>query len=174
METLLGVVDVLGLGPLIEWTHGASDVTVAVIDGPVWLGHPALSEARIVELPSATDPPALPVGPEYAHGTFVAGRLVASLDSEAPGLCPSCTLQVRTLRPEREDPSLPSPRHLAVAINECVDAGAAVINVSLALHNSSYNNEPELVASLGRAARSGTLVVAAAGNHGELGASVHA
>jgi len=68
---------------------------------------------------------------------------------------------------------LPSatPQELAAAIIECIDAGARVINLSLALAQPSTKGEQALEEALHQAARRSVIVVAAAGNQGALGSS---
>ena len=64
-----------------------------------------------------------------------------------------------------------TPRELAAAIIECIDAGARVINLSLALAQPSSKGEQALEEAVDRGARRGVIVVAAAGNQGTLGSS---
>jgi len=64
-----------------------------------------------------------------------------------------------------------TPEALATAIVECIDAGARVINLSLALAQPSVKGEDALEQALNHAARRGAIVVAAAGNQGTLGSS---
>jgi Subtilase family len=64
-----------------------------------------------------------------------------------------------------------SPDELAVAISDCVAAGANVINLSLALAHPSPNAERALRAALDEALRRGVMIVAAAGNQGTVGSS---
>ena len=64
-----------------------------------------------------------------------------------------------------------TPRELAAAIIECIDAGARVINLSLALAQPSIKGEQALEEALDQAVRRGVIVVAAAGNQGTLGSS---
>jgi subtilisin family serine protease len=64
-----------------------------------------------------------------------------------------------------------TPHELAVAIIECIDAGARVINLSLALAYPSTKGEQELEQALDRAVRRSVIIVAAAGNQGTLGSS---
>jgi subtilisin family serine protease len=61
---------------------------------------------------------------------------------------------------------------LAAAISECVDVGARVINLSLALARPSAKGDQALEAALNHAVKRGVIVVAAAGNQGALGSSV--
>jgi subtilisin family serine protease len=64
-----------------------------------------------------------------------------------------------------------TPKELATAIIECIEAGARVINLSLALAQPSTKGEQALEESLNQAIRRSVIVVAAAGNQGTLGSS---
>src|SRR5262249_52834244 len=60
---------------------------------------------------------------------------------------------------------------LVAAIMECIDAGARIINLSLALLQPSTKREQSLEEVLNRAMKRSVIVVAAAGNQGTLGSS---
>ncbi|MDT0344516.1 S8 family serine peptidase [Streptomyces litchfieldiae] len=165
------------LPPLMAVTAGRSGIAVALIDGPVAVDHPRLAAHAL-----------RPLGPPRAqrcgggadracgHGTFVAGILAGARGAGAPGVCAGCTLLVRPVFGAA--PAAPGdvpgvrPQELAAAITEVVDAGAHVINLSLAL-----TPHPEgagvraLEAALDGAARRGVITVVAAGNDGTLGGS---
>src|SRR5207248_8661846 len=64
-----------------------------------------------------------------------------------------------------------TPQELAAAIVDCVEAGARVVNLSLALAQHSTRNEQTLEEALDYATQRGVLVVAAAGNQGTVGSS---
>jgi len=64
-----------------------------------------------------------------------------------------------------------TPEQLATAIVECIQEGARVINLSLALAQPSTQGERLLEEALDQAARRGVIVVAAAGNQGTLGST---
>lgn len=64
-----------------------------------------------------------------------------------------------------------SPDELAIAIRDCIAAGAVVINLSLALAPPSLKGERALELALEEALRRGVIVVAAAGNQGAVGTS---
>ena len=164
------------LTALIERTPGRSEIMVGLIDGPVAVDHPDLAAASIRQL----DPPqnGTRAGANHAardHGTYVAGILSARRGSAAPAICPGCTLLMRPIFLETpsagvEMPSA-TPDELADAIVECVDAGARVLNLSVALAQPSPNRERRLEESLNYAAQRAALVVAAAGNQGTVGGS---
>ena len=64
-----------------------------------------------------------------------------------------------------------TPQELAVAIFECIEAGARVINLSLALVQSSTRGEQALEESLNHALSRGVIVIVAAGNQNAIGGS---
>jgi subtilisin family serine protease len=160
----------------MERTRGQPEVVIALIDGPIATAITALPAERIRVVPGGAGAGCITTdSPACAHGTFVAAILAADPTSPAPAICPRCTLLLRPIFPERmagEDP-MPStsPEELAAALAACVDAGARVVNLSLAILRPSARGERELGLALDTAARRGVIVVAAAGNQGILGSS---
>src|SRR5574341_1617138 len=65
-----------------------------------------------------------------------------------------------------------SPSELAAAIVETVDAGARVVNLSLALAQPTPVGDQGLSQALDYASRHNVIVVAAAGNQGTVGGSI--
>jgi len=168
--------ELVKLTALMERGHGRPETTVGLIDGPVAMNHPDLATEMIREIPDR------PTGrctradsTACRHGTFVAGIISGKRDSAAPAICPGCALLVRPIFPEMAsgDGQLPdaTPQELAVAIIDCVEAGARVVNLSLALAQPSTRGEPELDEALDHAMRRGVIVVAAAGNQGTIGST---
>ena len=154
---------------------GRPEIVVGLIDGPVAIGHFDLSD-NVREAPGAAAACAQATSAACLHGTFVAGVLTAKRGSVAPAICPGCTLIVRPVFAEAAtgDLDLPSaePEELAAAILACIEAGARVINLSLALMQSSPGGRVALVQALDHAARRGVLIVAAAGNQGMVGGTI--
>jgi hypothetical protein len=150
------------LTPLMQRTSGSSDVTIALIDGPVAKTHPDLAAAHIREIPGNNSAACTQLGSVAClHGTFVAGILCAKRGSAAPAICPNCTLLIRPIFSETAavDPQLPSakPEELARAILACVEAGARVINLSLALAQPTTNGEQALEEALDQTVKRGVL-----------------
>jgi subtilisin family serine protease len=168
--------EVVGLTRLMEQSVGRPDVTIALVDGPVAIGHPDLASARIQEVPrSLLGACARASSAACMHGTFVAGMLSARRGSSAPAICPGCTLLVRPVFAEAaNDKRLPSasPEELADAVIDAVEAGACIVNVSAALAQASERDEWALRTAFKHALSRGTIVVAAAGNHGTIGGSI--
>jgi subtilisin family serine protease len=171
------LLDLVRLTPLMERARGNPEVTVGLIDGPVALTHPDLAGATIREVPGRLVGACARAGSAACqHGTFVAGILVAKRGSPAPAICPGCTLLVRAIFAEAaawngEMPSA-TPEDLAAAILDCLEAGARVLNLSVALAEPTMKGERVLQEALDWAARQRVPVVAASGNQGIVGSSV--
>jgi len=167
---------VVRLPPLMYRGQGRREVVVALIDGPVALDHPDLSHSTMKEIPGAVGGSCSRLeSVACMHGTFVAGMLVARRGSQAPAICPGCTLILRPIFSEntKDRHPMPSatPKELATAITDAIGAGAKVINLSAALTNPSSLGEHQLEQALDYAAQRGVLMVAAAGNQGTVGSS---
>jgi subtilisin family serine protease len=168
--------DLVNLTKLMEITSGRSEVVVGLLDGPVAVKHPDLVSENIREISSG-----LSCDNEQTssvacmHGTFVAGILCGRRNSPAPAICPNCTLLVRPIFVESSSESLqmPSttPDELASAIIECIEAGANVLNLSVALEQPSMRGQHKLEEALNYAAGQKVITVVAAGNQGMLGSS---
>jgi subtilisin family serine protease len=168
--------DLVKLSSLMDRTSGRPEIVIALIDGPVLMDHPDLSRTNIRQIfdePVASCSQANSIA--CIHGTFVAGVISANRGSNAPAICPGCTLLVRPIFTERSNGSdvLPSATkgELADAIAQCIADGATVVNLSVGLLPST-NGDAGLQQVLDYAARKGVLVVAAAGNQSSLGSSV--
>ena len=168
--------DLVKLTALMERTSGSPEVKIGLIDGPVVTQHPDLAGEHLREISGNNGATCTRANSTAClHGTFVAGILSAKRNSPAPAICPNCTLLIRPIFAETTSGSeqMPSatPKELAAAIIECINAGARVINLSLALAQPSTKGEQALEEALNQAIRRGVIVVAAAGNQGTLGSS---
>ena len=173
----MGHINLVNLGFLMNRSTGSAKVRIALIDGPVMTSHAALEKDDIFSIASG-QPAHCNITDSIAcdHGTFIAGILKAKRNSGAPAICPGCTLLIRPVFSEKkidQKGSLPftTPKELSKAIIDCINAGAHVINLSLAIANPSSNEEYELEEALNYAARLGVLVIAAAGNQGKVGST---
>ena len=172
---MVAPLDLVKLPPLMALTLGRTEVMVGLIDGPVAVKHAELAPNIRAVNESIKNACTGTSSIACLHGTFVAGVLFAKRGTSAPAICPNCTLLVRQVFVERDPRNLhaPSstPQELAAAISECIEAGARVINLSLALKEAPSKSERELEAALDRAAERNVVVVAAAGNEGTVGSS---
>src|SRR5262245_58977831 len=141
--------DLVNLTPLMGRTSGRAEVKIGLIDGPVMTQHPDLAGEHVREIPGNNSGTCTQTNSTAClHGTFVAGILCAKRSSSAPAICPDCALLVRpifaeTISGNREMPSA-TPEALAEAIIDCVEAGARVINLSLAVAQPSSKGERAL------------------------------
>jgi subtilisin family serine protease len=168
--------ELVKLTALMERTSGSPEVKIGLIDGPVAVQHADLAGEHLREIPGNNGGTCTQADSTAClHGTFVAGILSAQRNSLAPAICPNCTLLLRPIFTEttsgREHMPSATPLELAAAIIDCIDAGARVINLSLALAQPSTKGEQALEEALTQAVRRGVIVVAAAGNQGTLGSS---
>jgi subtilisin family serine protease len=166
--------DLVKLTELMSRTRGRAEVRIGLIDGPVALDHPDLAGAAISKI-GESGRCARAGSAACLHGTFVAGILCARRGSDAPAICPDCTLVVRPIFPEGlSGPSqMPSASadELADAIREIAGQGVRVINLSVGLAESSTSKQKQLERALDDAAGNGVHVVAAAGNQANIGSS---
>lgn len=141
-------------------------LSVAVIDGPYdqtalsgVLAHVPVSLAHgdCANVPSSA----------CHHGTFVIGLLGARRDALIPGLCPDCRILHVPLFFDENVPSVSVVR-LTNAIRVAVEAGARLINLSLAVIDDDSQNDPGLAAALDCAEAKGAVLLVAAGNQGRL------
>jgi subtilisin family serine protease len=171
-----GQLGLIRLASLMERSRGSPELKIGLIDGPVAIKHLDLESQHLREI-SANSKNACtnPNSMACMHGTFVAGILSAKRGSPAPAICPDCTLLIRPIFSETTSGReyVPSATHqeLAAAITECIDAGARVINLSLALPQPSTSAIRAVEEAINQAVRRGVIVVAAAGNQGTLGGS---
>ncbi len=168
--------ELVNLTALMERTRGSPEVKIGLIDGPVVTQHADLEVEHLREIPGNNRAACTQANSAAClHGTFIAGILSAKRNSPAPAICPNCTLLIRPIFTEttsgREHMPSATPLELAAAIIECINAGARVINLSLALAQPSTKGEQALEEALNQALRRGVLIVAAAGNQGTLGSS---
>ncbi len=168
--------DLVELTPLMALTSGRPEVVVGLIDGSVLKQHPELLGANIREISGELSGQCVQASSTACvHGTFVAGILCGRRNSAAPAICSNCTLLVRPIFAEATlgSEQMPSatPADLAAAIIESIDAGARVLNMSVAIAQPSSQGERELHEALDYALQRGVITVAASGNQGTLGSS---
>jgi subtilisin family serine protease len=171
-----GALQLIRLLPLMEMTAGSPEISIALIDGPIAVGHPDLAIENIRPVFKDTGVCAIPRSDACGHGTLVAGVLHANRSSAVRGICPECTLLVRSIFEESSmsdinaGPKTTVPA-VADAILEVIDSGAHIINLSVGVAGSPVGNDDSIDRVLDLAVRQGVIVVAAAGNEAEFGSS---
>jgi subtilisin family serine protease len=168
--------DLVGLSALMRLSTGRPEVVIGLIDGPVAVAHADLAGSKIRELSGqASVACAKADSVACLHGTFMAGILLAKRGSPAPAICPGCTLLAYPIFadvPDNQEMPSATPEALAGAILKCIESGARIINLSLAITQSFGKGDRKLGDALDHAARRGVIVVAAAGNQGSVGGTI--
>lgn len=168
--------DLVGLEPLMKMTEGSPEIKVGLIDGPVDISHPAFNGGNLLALDKYSAACNARDSLSCQHGTFIAGILSASRTFSSPGIAPNCSLLIRPIFSEGslQKTNLPSttPYELAISIQECIESGVRVVNISAALSRPSSKAEKSLEEALNFAAQRGVLIVSASGNQGMLGSTV--
>jgi hypothetical protein len=154
------------VGAQCAWAHtiGSPDVTVAVVDSGVDMGHPDLVERLRADgrdfVASDDDP-----SDENGHGTNVAGIIAATLDNGegGAGLAPGIKiLPVRVMNAKGAG----SDRWISRGVRYAADKGAQVINLSLgaSLTIDADTVSQQVTSAIRYAQGKGALVIVAAGN----------
>ena len=170
----MDALELVRLSNLMRHSHGRREVRIGLIDGPVATELGAFADAA-VEVLGGNPATAGAAKAACTHGTFIASMLVGRTGFGAPAICPGCTLLVHPIFSVGEtlsggQPSA-APELLASAILRCIEAGARVLNLSLALAQSSIWPENALEQALDQAMRQQVIVVAAAGNQSAVGST---
>jgi thermitase len=154
------------VGATCAWqqTIGSPDVTVAVVDSGVDLGHPDLVGRLRDDGRDFVDDDEDP-SDENGHGTNVAGIVAATLDNNegGAGLAPGVMiLPVRVMNAK----GFGSDRAISRGVRYAADQGAQVINLSLGatLTIGADTESAQVSAAIKYAQEKGALVIVAAGN----------
>jgi subtilisin family serine protease len=143
-EILMDYLDLASITELMNLTAGKPDIELGLIDGPIFTAHQDLEGANIRKIRGRQNACTKAGSAACIHGTFVAGILSGKRGSKAPSICPGCTLLIYPIFSESSTFEMPgtTPRDLAQAIVSCIDSGVRVLNLSVALTNTSkYQDE---------------------------------
>ncbi len=153
-----------GLDALWAKTLGSSAITLAVLDGPVDQAHACFAGAALEHLTTLIQDEARPQGAMSTHGTHVASVIFGQPGSAVRGLAPRCSGLLAPVF--ADDRQRLSQLDLARAIEQAVQAGAQVINVSGGQLTDFGETEDLLERAVRLCQESNSLLVAAAGNDG--------
>jgi len=153
-----------GLNRLRERTKGDPRVCVAVLDGPVDLGHPCFAGADLAVLPVLGGQRAAVGGPMSAHGTHVASVIFGRKKSPVEGLAPECRGLIVPVFSDHK--AKVSQLDLTRGIELAVEAGAHLINVSggQLIEDAEGEADEWLQRAVELCRERDVLIVAAAGN----------
>jgi subtilisin family serine protease len=151
-----------GMQELWRVTQGDPRIRVALLDGPVDRSHPCFREAQLTALPTLVSE-AANGGRMSAHGTHIASMIFGRPGSLIRGIAPACHGFIAPIFSDASQGPA-SQLDLARAINQAVEAGAQVINVSGGELSNISEADPMLVNAVRFCNDQGALIVAAAGN----------
>ncbi len=163
--TTAGFTDISALPGLTSlWTESQGDprICVAVLDGPVDQSHPCFDGANLTRLPTLVSDVA-GSGLMSGHGTHIASTIFGQHGSPVAGVAPGCRGLIVPVFSDNQRGKL-SQMDLARAINQAVEQGAHVINVSGGQLSQSGEADPMLANAVRFCNDEGVLIVAAAGN----------
>ena len=156
-----------GLKVLWDETLGDPRVCVAILDGPVDLTHPSLLRANLTQLETLV-PRSVNPGPASAHGTHVASVIFGQHGQAIKGVAPGCCGLVAPIFHNGPNNAIApcSQLDLARAINQAVQKGAHIINISGGEFSPSGTAHPILADAVKNCTARNVLIVAAVGNDG--------
>ena len=153
-----------GLKKLWSETRGDPKICVAVLDGIVDQNHPCFIGADLTRLPSLVSGEANANGSMSTHGTHVASIIFGQHDSPVTGIAPQCR---GLIIPVFADESLRlSQLDLSRAIEQAVNHGANIINVSAGQLTDAGEAEKWLEKAIELCQENNVLLIAATGNDG--------
>jgi cyanobactin maturation PatA/PatG family protease len=153
-----------GLGPAQSAMLGDPRICVAVLDGPVSASHPCFGGANVRRLDTLVQDPA-GQGPMSVHGTHVTSVIFGQPGSPVTGIAPRCQGLIAPVFQDSDQRHL-SQLDLARAIEQAVQDGAHVINISGGEQAPEGQAEGVLERALRLCEDNNVLVVAAVGNDG--------
>ncbi|CCI18837.1 Peptidase S8 and S53, subtilisin, kexin, sedolisin [Microcystis aeruginosa PCC 9807] len=152
-----------GLKELQKQTKGASEITVAILDGVVDTDHPCFNGADLTRLSTLVQHQAN-AGQMSTHGTHIASLIFGQPKTEIEGIAPNCRgLLVPVFG---DDNRKLSQLDLARAIEQAAEKGAKVVNISGGALTDMGEAEDWLIRAVEMCNERNILIVAAAGNDG--------
>ncbi|MDB9489663.1 PatA/PatG family cyanobactin maturation protease [Dolichospermum circinale CS-534/05] len=146
-------------------TRGDSQICVAVLDGLVDQSHDCFNGANLTRLPTLIQGEATANGSMSGHGTHVASIIFGQHNSsELQGIAPQCRGLIVPIFGDNNRKL--SQLDLARAIEQAVNAGAHIINVSAGQLTDNGEAEGWLDKAVQLCKDHNVLIVAAAGNDG--------
>ncbi|MFG6105624.1 PatA/PatG family cyanobactin maturation protease [Leptothoe sp. EHU-05/26/07-4] len=161
---LTNTLNLPGLAVLWSQTLGDPSICIAVLDGPVDQTHPCFEGANLTRLPTLVTESASS-GAMSGHGTHITSILFGQHNSPIQGIAPNCRGLILPIFSDNRQRRL-SQMDLARAINQAVEHGAHIINISGGELANSGGADPILANAIRNCNDNGVLIVAAAGNNG--------
>jgi cyanobactin maturation PatA/PatG family protease len=152
------------LDTLSTISQGNNSICIAVLDGPVDRNHPCFQGADLTYLPTLVRGEAQTNGNMSIHGTHVASIIFGQPGSSVEGIAPRCKGIIVPIF--ADDRRKTSQLDLARGIEQAVNAGAHIINISGGQLTEIGEAEGWLESAVQLCNDNNVLIVAAAGNDG--------
>jgi cyanobactin maturation PatA/PatG family protease len=153
-----------GLSFLQGESLGDPEICIAVLDGPVDLSHPCFQGANVRRVATLVNDPA-GAGRMSIHGTHVASVIFGQPGSSVFGIAPRCRGLIIPVFHDHQEARL-SQLDLARAVEQAVQEGAHIVNISGGEPSASGEADPLLARAIRLCEENDVLIVAAAGNDG--------
>jgi len=144
--------------------RGSPDICIAILDGLVDMTHPCFEGANLTRLSTLVAGESSVEGSMSAHGTHVASVIFGQPGSAVEGIAPRCKGLIVPVFPD--DRLKASQLDLARGIEQAVEAGANIINISGGQLTDFGEAEGWLENAVNLCKDKNVLLVAAAGNDG--------
>jgi cyanobactin maturation PatA/PatG family protease len=145
-------------------TKGESQICIAVLDGLVDQTHPCFEGANLTKLPSLVQDEATANGTMSLHGTHVTSVIFGQPNTFIEGIAPNCRGLIIPVFPDSGRRL--SQLDLSRAIEQAVNAGAHIINISGGQLTDFGETESWLEKAVQLCNENNVLIVAATGNDG--------
>ena len=152
------------LSNLSSFTKGSDQICIAVLDGIVDQAHHCFQGANLTRLPTLVQGESQTEGSMSAHGTHVASIIFGQPSSLVEGIAPQCKGLIIPVF--ADDRLRASQLDLARAIEQAVEAGAHIINISGGQLTDFGEAEGWLENAVNLCQQNNVLIVSAAGNDG--------
>lgn len=153
-----------GIQKLWAETQGDSTICVAVLNGLVDQTHPCFAGANLTRLTTLVQGEATSEGTMSVHGTHVASVIFGQPNSLVEGISPNCRGLIIPVFPDSGYKL--SQLDLSRAIEQAVNAGAHIINISGGQLTDNGESDGWLEKAVQLCNENNVLIVAAAGNDG--------
>ena len=156
-------VQIPGIKQLWAQTKGSPEICVAILDGLVDLEHPCFQGANLTQLPTLVRGDG-PQSQMSLHGTHVASLIFGQPGSPVEGIAPRCRGSLVPIFSDRR--RRVAQLDLGRAIEQAVNAGARIINISGGQLTDYGEAEEWLNRAVRLCADNNVLLIAATGNDG--------
>jgi len=153
-----------GLSSLCGESLGDPEVCIAILDGPVDISHPCFQGADLTRLDTLVSD-AAGDGPMSAHGTHITSLIFGQPGGPVRGIAPRCRGLILPVFRDYQEGRL-SQLDLARGIEQAVQEGAHIINISGGEQSPSGQANDVLARAVQLCESNNVLVVAAVGNDG--------